>query len=291
MEKIIKPEIVILTGLSGAGKSIGIKAIEDFGGFCVDNMPLVLITRFLELIKISDHSKSMVALGLDVRSEGFTGGIFNALDNIEEIGYECNVIFLEASDSVIMRRYSESRRPHPLSSEKCGLKDAIAEERNKLAPLRDRADMIIDTGNISPHELKKKLKVIFFEKGLNSLNINVISFGFKYGVPEAIDMLIDTRFLPNPHYDVYLSEKNGNDMEIKDFVMNSDVSVDFCNKYRELLDFLLPNYINEGKTYLNIGVGCTGGKHRSVVISNIISEYLKKSQYNVTATHRDIAQR
>ncbi len=290
MKKIKKPEIIIITGLSGAGKSVAIKAIEDFGGFCVDNMPSALIERFVTLIKTSDYNRSIIALGIDVRNMGLMDKIIDVLAHIKEMNYAYKIVFLESSDSTIIKRYSESRRRHPLSGEKKGLKEAIERERKSLALLREKAEIIIDTSKISPHELKNRLKEMLFAKGLKSLKINIMSFGFKYGIPEEADMLIDTRFLPNPHYHGQLSEKDGNDNEIIEFVMKSQLTKDLISKYKDLFDFLIPNYINEGKSYLNIGIGCTGGRHRSVVMSNELSSYLKEKKYNVNVKHRDIKQ-
>ena len=284
--KIKKPDIIIVTGLSGAGKSIAIKSIEDFGGFCVDNMPSALVIQFVKLILRSDYSKSLIALGIDVRSRGFTDNISEVLEKIKKMGYDYKIIFCEASNKVILRRYSESRRRHPLSENKESLEKTIEKERKRLAPLREKADIIIDTGNFNPHQLKQKLKEILLKKGGELININIIAFGFKYGAPENVDIMIDTRFLPNPHYEPELSEKDGNDPAIINFIMKNKISRDFVSKYTGLLDFLLPNYIKEGKSYLNIGVGCTGGRHRSVVITNKLCRHLKK--YNVFATYRDI---
>jgi UPF0042 nucleotide-binding protein len=281
-------QINIITGLSGAGKSVAIKSIEDFGGFCVDNMVAALIAEFIKLIGSSDYSKSIIALGVDVRSRGFMDKIFDALSQTEKIGYAYRIIFLEASNRAILRRYSESRHRHPLSEDRESLKQAIEREREKLAPLREKANIIIDTTNLSPHQLKQRLKDILFEKGEKALSINIIAFGYKYGIPEEVDMLIDTRFLPNPHYRSRLSGMDGNDLRVKKFVMNNDISREFLKKYKELLGFLLPNYIREGKSYFNIGVGCTGGRHRSVVISNEISKYLRRKKHEVSVTCRDI---
>lgn len=286
--KSSEPEIIIITGLSGAGKSIAIKSIEDFGGFCVDNMPSALIMQFVKLIKTSAYLKSLIALGIDIRGRELMRTVFDALSRTKEMGFSYRVIFLEARETTIMRRYKESRHRHPLISKGESLKKAMEKERKSLAPLREKADIIIDTSNLSPHKLKQKLKDILFEKGEKSININIMSFGFKYGIPEDIDMIIDTRFLPNPHYHDHLFKKNGNDKEIVEFVMRSSVSKEFVSHYKDLLDFIIPNYIKEGKSYYNIGVGCTGGKHRSVVILNKISQYLSKKKYNVIESHRDI---
>lgn len=283
-----KARIIVVTGLSGAGKSSAIKSIEDFGGFCVDNMPSALIMQFLNLIKTSDYRNSLVALGVDVRTSGFMKNFFQILTAAREQGFESKIIFLEANDQAITRRYSESRRRHPLIGDEDNLKSALEKERARLAPLREKADIIIDTSNISPHELKKKLRVILFRKALESIKINLISFGFKYGIPKDIDMLMDVRFLPNPHYVPGLGEKNGLNDEIKEFVLKIPESRQFLQSYQDLLDFLMPNYIKEGRSYLNIGIGCTGGKHRSVVITNELARYLQEKKYEVITTHRDI---
>jgi UPF0042 nucleotide-binding protein len=288
MTKAKKNEIIIITGLSGAGKSVAIKSIEDLGGFCVDNMPAVLIDRFAQLIRTSDYSQSLLALGLDVRSLGFMDGVFDILGQIKKMGFQHKVVFIEASDSTIVRRYSESRRRHPLKGARERLDAAIERERQSLSPLREKADVIIDTSSLAPNELKQKLKEILFEEAEKSLNISIMSFGFKYGIPEDVDMLIDTRFLPNPHYIDKLSPKDGNNPEIKRFVMRSQVSKELLARYKDMLDFLVPNYVKEGKSYLNIGVGCTGGKHRSVVMANEICKYLLKKKYSVYTKHRDI---
>ncbi|MBN2406423.1 MAG: RNase adapter RapZ [Elusimicrobia bacterium] len=283
-----KPEIIIITGLSGAGKSIAIKSIEDFGGFCVDNMPAVLIVKFVKLILGSDYSKSIIALGIDVRSRGFMDSIFEILKKTKKLGYNYKIVFIEASNSTILRRYNESRRRHPLSAEKESLSDTIRKERKKLAPLREKADYIIDTTGISPHQLKQKLRGALFKKGEKTMSINVTAFGFKYGIPENIDLLIDTRFLPNPHYDSRLSSRNGNSKTIEKFVMSGKKSHEFVSRYKDLLDFLVPNYAGEGRSYLNIGVGCTGGKHRSVVVANSLCRHLQRKGFKVFAVYRDI---
>ncbi len=285
---IRRPEIIIVTGLSGAGRSTAIKSIEDFGGFCVDNMPAALIEKFIGLLKGSDFSKSLVALGVDVRSRGFMEGIPGVFSAVENMGYESNIIFLESSDSAIIRRYSESRHRHPLSCEEETLPETIKSEREQLAPLRERARHIIDTTALTPHELKKKLRDILFEGESDFIHINIIAFGFKYGIPEEADMIIDTRFLPNPHYDTRFSFKTGKDRQVRDFIMKEELSMEFVQKYRDLLDFLLPNYVKEGKSYLNIGVGCTGGRHRSVTIASIISKHIEEKGHRPHVTNRDI---
>ncbi|MFW6134658.1 MAG: RNase adapter RapZ, partial [Elusimicrobiota bacterium] len=274
--------------LSGAGKSVAIKSVEDFGGYCVDNMPAALITKFIKLIRGSDYSKSRIALGIDVRSREFMDNIFEELAAIEKLGYSYKIIFLEASNNAVLRRYSESRHRHPMGDKNESLKRTVEKERKKLAPLREKANIIIDTTDMTPHQLKQRLKDILMEKGEKSININIIAFGFKYGVPEDIDLLIDTRFLPNPYYVRELSDKSGKNSKVVEFIMNNKSTERFLKKYKDLLDFLIPNYVKEGKSYLNIGIGCTGGRHRSIVIGDIICRHLKEKNYNVFTTYRDV---
>ncbi len=282
------PEIIVITGLSGAGKSAAIKSVEDFGGFCVDNMPAVLIEKFIRLIRTSDYSRSIIALGVDIRSRAFMDDILVVLKKLSRMGCRCRIVFLEASESVILRRFSESRHRHPLSSSGTPLKESLALEREKLAPLREESDIIIDTSRMSPHDLKNTLRSVIFKNEKSAMEINLVSFGFKYGLPQESDMVIDTRFLPNPFYEPELSEKDGTDPGVREFVFSSSVSREFLDKYRQLLDFLLPNFIREGRAYLNIGVGCTGGRHRSVVIASLLAEYLEKEKsLPVLLNHRD----
>ncbi|MGM0441594.1 MAG: RNase adapter RapZ [Elusimicrobiota bacterium] len=285
-----EPDIVIITGISGAGKSVAIKSIEDFGGFCVDNMPAALVLKFVKLIKSSNYSESIIALGIDVRSEGFMEDIFKILSRTEELGYNNEIIFMEASEDTIIRRYNESRRRHPLDKGKGRLKDALKEEKKKLSRLRKEADYIIDTSNLSPHQLKHKLKEIIVEEKEHSVQINLVAFGFKYGIPTDIDMLIDTRLLPNPHYKATLSDLTGNDEKIRDFILKKDLSKQFIDKYKDLLNFIVPRYVKEGKTYINIGIGCTGGRHRSVVVAGELAKFLKSKDYKVYKTDRDIGE-
>ncbi len=282
------PDIVIVTGISGAGKSVAIKSIEDFGGFCVDNMPAALVLKFVKLIKSSSYAEAIIALGVDVRSEGFMDDIFEILSRTEKLGYNNKIIFMEASEETIIRRYSESRHRHPLDKGQGSLKKALKEEKKKLSRLRKEADYIIDTSSLTPHQLKYKLKEIVIDGEKNTVSINLISFGFKYGIPTDIDMLIDTRLLSNPHYKAVLSELNGNDKKVKDFILKKELSRKFLAKYEDLLSFIIPRYVKEGKSYINIGIGCTGGKHRSVVVAGEVADFLAKKNYKVYKKDRDI---
>lgn len=280
-------ELIILSGLSGAGKSVAIKSIEDFGGFCVDNMPPALIEKFIRLIKASDLSRSLIALSIDIRSRSFLDSSLDALSKIERLGYSYKIIFLEASEAAIVRRFSESRHRHPLSQEGQTLKETVIKESVSLSPLREKADLIIDTSHLSPHELKDKLKDIIFSARRAPMEVNIISFGFKYGLPEEADIVIDTRFLSNPYYEPTLSHKDGRDPIVRDFVLENDISRRFIKEYESLLKFLLPNFVREGRAYLNIAVGCTGGRHRSVAVSELFAKKLSDEGESVRLTHRD----
>ncbi len=289
-EETKNPLIAVITGLSGAGKSVAINSIEDFGGFCVDNLPPALITRFLKLIKSSGYSHKLIALGIDLRAGEFIETLFKKLKKTEKMGYENVIVFLSADEKTIIRRYSESRRRHPLSSDMQNevLSETIKKESEKIEPLKEKADIIIDTSQLSPWDLKARLREILCKNGAEKMTINLMAFGFKYGLPESADMVIDTRFLPNPHYNQELSALDGTDKKIKEYVFSSEESVEFLEKYKGLLKFLVPNYIKEGKAYLNIAVGCTGGKHRSVAVTEELEKFLKEKGYGVFLSFRDI---
>ncbi len=282
------PDIVIITGLSGAGKSVAIKSIEDFGGFCVDNMPPALIGKFIKLIGSSEYSHKLIALGIDLRAGEFTTPLLKSLEKTKKLGYKNSILFLECSEKTIIKRYSESRRRHPLTSGKGDLEEAIRKESRLLQPLREKSDIIIDTTSLSPWDLKNQIKKMVFKKGSGTMSVHITAFGFKYGLPPSADMVIDTRFLPNPHYHENLSPLEGYRQEIKDFIFKEKISREFVEKYKSLLQFLVPNYIKEGKTYLNIAVGCTGGKHRSVAVSQELEKFLSEKKYSVFSTFRDL---
>ncbi|MBE5964549.1 MAG: RNase adapter RapZ [Lachnospiraceae bacterium] len=279
--------IVIVTGMSGAGKSTALKMLEDAGYYCVDNMPIKLITKFVELAT-QNSDVERIALGIDIRSGQSLGEFDEILNNMEKENYSFEILFLDASDSVLVRRYKETRRNHPLSG--AGRVDiGIQQEREELEFLRKRADYIINTSRLLSRELKRKIEEIFVnDKVFSNLYVTVLSFGFKYGIPNDADLVFDVRFLPNPYYIDELREKTGNDEEVNDFVMSNNISVEFLDKLKDLVNFLIPNYIAEGKNQLVIAIGCTGGKHRSVTIANHLAKSLSEGDIGIKVEHRDI---
>jgi len=283
-----KGNFVIVTGLSGAGRSTALKNFEDLGYFCVDNLPTTLIPKFAEIcLQLKDKIKK-VALGIDIREGDFLDDLFSSLEELGKMGFSHQILFLEASNSVLVRRYSETRRRHPLDREGRSMLEVIIKERKRLMGIKERADKIIDTTSLTPQEFKQ---VIFssFKEGpeLDTMNVSLVSFGYKYGIPVDADLVIDTRFLPNPHYIKRLRPLTGNDPEVSRFVLKSAVTQKFLRKYFGLLKFLIPYYIKEGKSYLTIAVGCTGGRHRSVIIVNKLKKFLDK-KYPVKTQYRDI---
>ncbi len=280
--------IVIVTGMSGAGKSTALKMLEDAGYYCVDNMPIKLVGKFVELAS-QNSDVDRIALGIDIRSGQSLGEFDEILNNMEKENYFFEILFLDASDSVLIRRYKETRRSHPITG--AGRLDiGISQEREELEFLKKRANYIINTSRLLIRELKKEIERIFIsDKVFNNLYVTVLSFGFKYGIPSDADLVFDVRFLPNPYYIEELREKTGNDEEIDNFVMSNATAGEFLNKLQDLVDFLIPNYINEGKNQLVIAIGCTGGKHRSVTIANRLAMSLNNKDFGIKVEHRDIA--
>ncbi len=282
---------VIVTGMSGGGKRTALKMLEDMGFFCVDNLPIPLLEKFVELIAMPNKEISKVALGLDVRTDQSFSDAENSLEKLKQIGYKYEILFMEASDNVLIKRYKESRRMHPLSSYEGGrVEDGIHKERAVLADMRRRADYVIDTSNLLTRELKVELDRIFLKnEEYNSLMVNVMSFGFKNGIPSDADLVFDVRFLPNPFYIDELKHSTGNDKPVQDYVMSFPEAETFLNKLTDMLLFLIPNYVKEGKYQLVVGIGCTGGKHRSVTLANELYKRLKnKGNYGLTIQHRDV---
>ena len=280
---------VIVTGMSGAGKSTALKMLEDMGYFCVDNLPIPLLTRFVEMFSEPEEEVKKIALGIDVRGGQDFTGLKEVLDDLDSREIEYEILFLDASDDVLVKRYKETRRKHPLSGS--GRVDTgIAIEREKIMFLKMRATYILDTSKLLTRELKLELEKIFVKgHSFCSLYITVMSFGFKYGIPQDSDLFFDVRFLPNPYYIDSLKEKTGNDPEVQDYVMENDKSRVFLKKLEDMVEFLIPNYILEGKNQLVIAIGCTGGKHRSVTLANALYQILdKKENYGVRIEHRDI---
>lgn len=280
---------VIVTGMSGAGRGTAMKMLEDMGYFCVDNLPISMVEKFAELVYSGDGEVDKVALGLDVRSGQNLERLQKVLEQMAMSGYNFEILFLDASDQVLLKRYKETRRMHPLASDG-RIAEGIALERQRLQFLKKQADYIIDTSNLLTRELKVELEKIFVKnQEFKNLMITVMSFGFKYGIPGDADLVFDVRFLPNPYYYEELRPLSGNDKEIQDFVMNFQVAQEFLKKLEEMVGFLIPNYVQEGKNQLVIAIGCTGGKHRSVTLANKLYECLsKQSQYGVRIEHRDI---
>ena len=282
---------VIITGMSGAGKSSALKMLEDNNFFCVDNLPIELIIKFAELTFNNSSDKNRdVALGLDIRSGQALQELEEVLDQMTALKYSYEILFLDANDETLIKRFKETRRAHPLAPE--GRVDGgIALERKELDFLRSRADYIIDTSRLLTRELKLEVENIFIRNyKFNNLFVTILSFGFKYGIPSDADLIFDVRFMPNPYYIEELKVQTGNDEAVKEYVMNSGVSKEFLKKLEDMIEFLIPNYIAEGKNQLVIGIGCTGGKHRSVTVANAIYEKLSEDKdIGIKVTHRDIA--
>ena len=283
---------VIVTGMSGGGKSTALKMLEDAGFYCVDNLPVSLIEKFVELIATPDSEITKVALGLDVRAGHSFSEATSILQKQKEKGYEFEILFMDASDSALVKRYKETRRVHPLAAEG-RVEDGIHEEREMLDGIRKQADYVIDTSNLLTRELKEELDRIFVKnEEYNSLMITLLSFGFKYGIPADADLVFDVRFLPNPYYIDELKPKTGNDKEVRDYVMQYPESEVFLDKLSDMLHFLIPNYIKEGKYQLVIAIGCTGGQHRSVTLANELYERMKnQGSYGIRLIHREQRER
>jgi len=281
--------LVIVTGMSGAGKSTTLKMLEDAKYFCVDNLPIALMPKFIEVIGEQDEEVENIALGLDVRSGANLSKLEQVLADMEEDQKEYEILFLDSSDDVLVRRYKESRRIHPLSGD--GRVDTgIAEERRRMEFLKKQANYIIDTSRMLTRELQAEIKNIFVNnKEFSNLHITILSFGFKYGIPNDADLVFDVRFLPNPYYIEELRPFSGNDAAVRNYVMDNEKAFEFLWKLEDMIKFLLPNYIHEGKHRLVIAIGCTGGKHRSVTLANELYHVLKQEEnYGLGIEHRDI---
>lgn len=281
-------KLVIVTGMSGAGKTVALKMLEDIGFYCVDNLPISLVDKFVQLVSGGTDIKK-TALGLDIRSGEELENLDEILENWRGSDVDVQVLFLDANDAVLIKRYKETRRVHPLAG--AGrLENGIEKEREKLAFLKNEANYIIDTSMLLTRELRKELEKIFLQDArYKNMYVTVLSFGFKYGVPEDADLVFDVRFLPNPYYDEHLRPLTGQVQAVRDYVMRGTTAEIFLKKLYDMIDFLLPNYINEGKNQLVIAVGCTGGKHRSVTIARALYEHLEAvGEYGIRIDHRDI---
>ncbi|MBL7170929.1 MAG: RNase adapter RapZ [Candidatus Omnitrophica bacterium] len=284
-----KPHFVIITGLSGAGKNQALRCLEDLGFFCVDNLPTSLLITFAQLCHHSSTPIEKIALGIDIRERVFLDKLLDTLTRLKNSGYIYQILYLEASNKVLIRRFSETRRRHPL-----GDGDSILEnlevEKKRLAPIKRKADFIIDTTNLNVHELKESLIKNFLVPPDNvKMMINIISFGYKFGLPEYADLIFDVRFLPNPYYIRKLRSLSGRAKAVRSFVLKEKITRDFLTKLYTLLDFLMPYYRREGKAYLTVALGCTGGKHRSVVLSSELKKHFARDRDAVVRLeHRDI---
>ncbi|HEY8497004.1 MAG TPA: RNase adapter RapZ [Limnochordales bacterium] len=278
---------VIITGLSGAGKSEAMRSFEDLGYFCVDNLPPALIPKFAELCAKSGGQVSQVALVIDIRGGQFFEHLFDALAELEEVGFKYTILFLEASDEALVRRFKATRRRHPLVPDGSIL-DGIREERRRLQQLRGRAHHIIDTSHMTPRDLKEKIAHLFGQGQDERVAVTVMSFGFKNGVPIDADLVFDVRFLPNPYWVEDLAPADGTDPAVEEYVFKWPVTQKFMEKLYDLLDFLMPQYTAETKSHLLIGIGCTGGRHRSVAVARRLGEFLKSRGYRVAVQHRDL---
>ena len=283
-------QMVIITGMSGAGKTVAIQSFEDLGYFCVDNLPPTLLPKFLELMKESSNKMNKVALVMDLRGREFFESLFEALDDLHEKSWITpQILFLDAKDSVLVSRYKETRRSHPLAKNGLPL-TGIQNEREMLEELKGRAQIIYDTSELKPRELREKILKQYASESRPTFTVNVMSFGFKYGIPIDADLVFDVRFLPNPHYIEAMRPRTGLDDDVSGYVLKWTETQKFIEKVTDLLAFMLPQYKREGKSQLVIGIGCTGGQHRSVTLAEYIANHFK-DDYQTHVSHRDIEKR
>lgn len=281
-------QYTIVTGMSGSGKTRVIRYLEDMGYFCIDNMPPVLIPKFSEMLSSVNGNFNNVALVIDIRVGDMINELLSQIQDLKNKGYDCRLLYLNADDETLVKRYKEQRRPHPLDNAN-GLLASIQQEREMLSALYNAADYVLDTSQLSAQDLLKEIKEIYASKdSKRGLEINVMAFGFKYGMPLDADLVFDVRCFPNPFYIDDLKHKTGNDKEVQDYVMSFKTAEEFMEKLQDMMAFMIPLYIEEGKVSLSIAIGCTGGKHRSVTMTNRLADYLKKLDYSVQVTYRDI---
>ena len=279
---------LIVSGMSGAGKSRAAATLEDLGYYCVDNLPIALIPRFAEICLAATERYERVALVTDVRAGGDFQQLFDSLDSISRMGCDYRILFLDTDTPTLIRRYKETRRKHPLMENGIGMTAAIEKEREMLSGLRDHADFVVNTTGLSAATLRERLLALFAGTDNGGVfEVIVQSFGFKYGIPTESDLVFDVRFLPNPYYEMSLREKNGTDPDVRAYVFQDGVADALLRHLTQLTDFLLPRYMAEGKSNVIIGIGCTGGKHRSVAVAEALSEYLRGKEYGVVTMHRD----
>jgi len=279
---------IIITGISGAGKSMVAKYLEDAGFFCIDNLPPLLMPKISEIFRQSYGKLDKIAFVIDIRGGELLNDFFPGLEELKQAGHTYEILFMEASDRVVVKRYKETRRAHPLAQEGRLLR-GIIEERRVLQRIKDKADYVIDTSNLTPRQLKEEITNIIGEnKNYTGLIINLISFGFKYSIPIECDLVFDVRFIPNPFYIESMKRLTGKNDAVKSYVLEMKETQDFLAKLTDMLDFLIPNYIKEGKSQLVVGIGCTGGRHRSVAIADSVYKILQEKQHRVVVEHRDI---
>ena len=284
------PEIIILTGMSGAGRTEALHALEDLGYFCIDNLPPTMLVSLAKLVGFPTENNRHLAVVCDVRSQEFFDQFTEELEKLaeQEVSYE--VVFLNASDESLVKRFSSLRRRHPLAKGRVSVANAIAREREQLSSIHEIANVVIDTSSLSSRELRKHIQELFSARpAIEGLNVSVCSFGFKYGLPMDADLVIDVRFLPNPYYDPQMRDLTGFDASVRDFVLGNPETQSFLSAWEALLDAVMPGYVNEGKQHLTICVGCTGGQHRSVALAEKTGEYLRAKGYLVATSHRDVA--
>ena len=279
---------LIVSGMSGAGKSRAVATFEDLGYYCVDNLPIALIPRFAEICLAATERYERVALVTDVRAGGDFQQLFDSMDSIKSLGCDYRILFLNTDTPTLIRRFKETRRKHPLMEKGIGMTAAIEKERSMLAALQSRADFVVDTTGLSAAGLRERLLALFAgTDGGGAFEVIVQSFGFKYGIPPESDLVFDVRFLPNPYYEMSLREKNGTDPDVRDYVFQGGMADELMQHLTSTIDFLLPRYVAEGKANVIISIGCTGGKHRSVAIAEALSEHLRGRDYGVVTMHRD----
>ena len=277
--------ILVITGLSGSGKSTVLRALEDIGYFCIDNLPLSLLRPFLQRQDQATQDHRRIALGMDVRTEGFLKNYARVLKQLERQGFRLNLIFLEADEGVLIRRFSQTRRQHPLADRE-SISQALKQERESLAGLRQLAHRIIDTSAVNPHQLRRLITEEYSERAPQQrLWLHLVSFAYKNGIPPEADLVMDVRFLPNPYFVEELRPLTGNEPRVRKFVLGQTETQVFLSRFLEFMDFLLPMYQKEGKTHLTLAIGCTGGQHRSVVIANVLGDHLAQGKFAFTLSH------
>jgi RNase adapter protein RapZ len=281
-------EVIIVTGLSGSGKSVAIRALEDNGYFCIDNLPALLIPKFIDLCEGYNEGITRIALGVDLRAGQFLQALPQVLADMRHAGHHVQVLFFDASDEVLLRRFSETRRPHPLAGEE-PVQEGISRERKALEAMRELADKVIDTTDLNVHELKREMEERFCQAPYSrSMNVFLTSFGYKYGIPHDTDMILDVRFLPNPYFVSELRAHDGLETEVEEYVLKNEETGAFLDRLYSLLEFALPLYEREGKSSLTLALGCTGGRHRSVVLVEELHKRLGGGKFRIHVKHRDI---